>query len=166
VAEGRPANAGEPELPEPVSVQDARAASEAGYDRWAGSHPFPTCLVCGPERPDGLEIFPGGVPGRELFAAPWTPHGSLGDPVAPEYVWAALDCPTSAPVANFGDGPPVVLGRLAARVLAPVHAGRPHAVISWRLGVDGRKRNAGAALFTEAGEAVAWSRATWIELRG
>ena len=168
VAEGRPAGAGELELPEPVSVEEARAASEAGYERWAGSHPFPTCLVCGPERraPDGLEIFPGAVPGRDMFAAPWTPDASLGDPVAPEYVWAALDCPTSAPVANFGDGPPVVLGRLAARVLAPVRAGRPHAVISWRLGVDGRKRTAGAALFTEAGEAVAWSRATWIELRG
>ncbi len=168
VAEGGPAGADELELPEPVSVEEAGAASEAGYERWAGSHPFPTCLVCGPERrpPEGFEIFPGELPGSEQFAAPWTPDASLGDPVAPEYVWAALDCPTSAPVAHYGDGPPLVLGRLAARVLAPVRAGLPHAVISWRLGVDGRKRTAGAALFTEAGEAVAWSRAVWIELRG
>jgi hypothetical protein len=166
VAEARPAS-GELELPEPVGVDEARAASEAGYEHWAGSHPFPTCLVCGPERrpPDGFAIFPGELPGGGRFAAPWVPDESLGDPVPPEFVWAALDCPTSAPVANFGDGPPVVLGRLAARLLAPVRAGQPHAIVSWALGVDGRKRSAAAALFTEEGEGVAWSRATWIELR-
>jgi hypothetical protein len=164
VAEGTPA-AVDLELPEPVSVGDARAASEAGYGRWAGAHPFPTCLVCGPGRDDGFAIFPGKLREEDMFAAPWTPDASLGDPVPPEFVWAALDCPTSAPVANFGEGPPVVLGKLAARLDAPVVAGRPHVLVSWRLGVDGRKRRSAAALFTDSGEAVAWSRAVWIELR-
>jgi hypothetical protein len=168
VAEGRPAEV-EVELPAPVTVEDARVASEAGYRRWAGAHPFRNCLVCGPDRrpPEGFAIFPGELAGGELFAAPWVPDPSLADAaglVRPEFVWAALDCPTSAPVANYGEGPPLVLGRLAARLAAPVHAGRPHAVVSWRLGVDGRKRSAAAALFSQAGEAVAWSRALWIEL--
>ena len=85
---------------------------------------------------------------------------------APEQAWAALDCPTSAPVANFGEGPPCVLARLTARIDSPPEPGRPHVVLSWPLGLEGRKRHAGAALFSEDGLPLAVSRALWIELRG
>jgi acyl-CoA thioesterase FadM len=81
-------------------------------------------------------------------------------------VWAALDCPTSAPVANFGEGPAVVLARLTARVDHPVRVGEPYAIVSWPLDVDGRKRHAAAALFDADGRLLAESRALWIELRG
>ena len=69
--------------------------------------------------------------------ATWTPDPWLGDDglVRPECVWGGLDCPTSAPVANFGQGPPVVLARLtsgpctpSARVRCPADE------------IDGRKR--------------------------
>ena len=148
-------------------MEEAGAASEAGYERWAGSHPFPTCLVCGPERrpPEGFEIFPGELPGRQLFASRWTPDASLGDPVATEYAWAALDCPTSAPVVNFGLGPPCVLARLSAALELPVEAGRPHALVSWPIETDGRKRHSGVALFDGQGRTLARARALWIELR-
>ena len=169
VAEGRPARL-ELEPPEPVTFDDAGRASERGYARWSDSHPFPTCVVCGPDREplDGFRIFPGEVEGRDVFAAPWTPDGSLaGDDglVRPECVWAALDCPTSAPVALYEEGRPIVLAQLAVSIERPVHAGEPHVLMSWRLGVDGRKRRGAAALLGAGGELLARSEALWIELR-
>jgi hypothetical protein len=156
------------DVPEPLSVEEAGEAARAGYARWTRGHPFPTCFVCGPEREpgDGLRIFPGPVPDRDLWAASWMPDASLAEAgaVLPECVWAALDCPTSAPVANFGEGAPVVLARLTARLDAPVDAGRAHVLLSWKLGANGRKRHAAAALFSENGELLACSRALWIEL--
>ena len=51
------------------------------------------------------------------FVATWTPG-------EPGMVWAALDCPTSAPVMNADKDPPIVLARLAAAVDAGAGAGR------------------------------------------
>jgi hypothetical protein len=157
------------DAPAPVSPADARAASKAGLEEWTARHPFPTCVVCGPDREprDGMRLFPGSL-GDGRFAAEWTPDRSLGaggDPVPRECVWAALDCPTSAPVADFGERPPVVLARLSARLDHPVVVGEPHAIVSWPLEVDGRKRHAAAALFNAEGRLLCASRALWIELR-
>jgi hypothetical protein len=156
--------------PGPVAIADARAASRADAQRWSAAHPFPSCFVCGPERAagDGLRIFPGRVGEGGLHAADWTPDRSLADAsgaVASACVWAALDCPTSAPVANFETGPPMMLGRLAARLERPVEAGLPHALVSWPIGAEGRKREAGSALYSAAGDRLAVARAMWIELR-
>ena len=169
VAEGRPAEL-ELEVPAPVGAEEAVAASAAGAERWTAVHPFRTCVVCGPGRApgDGYRLFPGAVAGRPgMFAALWTPDASLADGPAlrPECVWAALDCPTSAPVATYGAGPPGMLARLTGRLEGAVEPERPHVVVSWGLGVDGRKRHAAAALFAPEGALVARSRALWIELR-
>jgi hypothetical protein len=169
VAEGWPAEL-ELDMLEPVDAELAAAASEAGEERWTSVHPFRTCVVCGPSREpgDGYRLFPGPVPGRPgVFAAVWTPHPSLadGDEVRAECVWAALDCPTSAPVASYGTGPPGMLARLTARLDRPVEPGRPHVAVSWGLGIDGRKRHAAAALFAPDGNVAGRSRALWIELR-
>jgi hypothetical protein len=161
---------GEP--PAAVSVDEARAA--AARSAFLEVHPFPTCFVCGPRRAehDGLRIYAGPVEGRDLFAAPWTPAADLarGDGTLPaEIVWAALDCPTSAPGMNE-PGPdgsllPIVLARLAVDLRAPVEAGAEHVVTSWEIGRDGRKREAGSALFDAGGRLLASARALWIELR-
>lgn len=169
VAEGRPAEV-EVVPPGPVGVDEARVASRRGLEHWSEGHPFPTCVVCGPDREpgDGFRIFPGELAGRAVFAADWTPDPSLAGAdgvVREECVWAALDCPTSAPVANFGQGPAIVLARLAAGVLGPVRAGEPHVLISWRLGIDGRKRRGAAALLAADGTLLAASEALWIETR-
>jgi hypothetical protein len=174
VAEARPALV-DVEPPAPVTVDEAVAASGRGPFLDPADHPFPRCFVCGPAREegDGLRIFAGptGADGGALFAAAWTPPVSLadGDGCLPEQlIWAALDCPTSGPVANDPGKAgflPIVLGRLAAHVDRPVMAGDPHVVMAWPLGVDGRKREAAAALFTADGELCARSRALWIELR-
>ena len=157
------------DTPDAVEPERAAAASEAGREHWTGVHPFPGCVVCGPDREpgDGMRVFPGEL-ADGLFAAEWTPDESLSDAegrVRPECVWAALDCPTSAPVANFGQGPPVVLARLTARLGCPVNVGESHALVSWPLGRDGRKREAASALVTGDGETLACARALWIQLR-
>ncbi len=68
----------------PVDLASARAAS-AAYPGLV-EHPFPGCYVCGPQRTDGLRIFPGrcrtvgrprrfGHPGRSSpprSGPPWT----------------------------------------------------------------------------------------------
>jgi hypothetical protein len=169
VADGRPADL-DLTPPQPVDPELADRAAREGYAHWASEHPFPTCVICGPDREagDGYRVFPGELPGDGLFAASWTPDPSLADAdglVRAECVWGALDCPTSAPVANFGEGPPMVLARLTAWLERPVPAGRRHALVSWPLEVDGRKRHAGAALFDGEGKLLGRSRALWIELR-
>lgn len=152
-----------------VTPEQASDASAVGFERWQATHPFPTCVVCGPDREpgDGFQIFPAPLEeGR--FAAAWTPHDSLAaddGSVRPECVWAALDCPTSAPLANYGEGPPIVLARLATSIDAPVMAGAAHALVSSELGREGRKREAACVLFDSAGTALARARALWIELR-
>lgn len=154
----------DPEVPDPVSLEAAKAASRdfIGFR----NHAFPTCFACGPERKpgDGLRIFAGPVPGRNLVAAPWTPDASLATPqgfVAPAFVWAALDCPGYAAACP---GAPAVLGRMAAEVLGPVRPEEAHLVVAWPLGSEGRKAFAGTALFRPDGRLLGHARQTWIRL--
>lgn len=159
------------DVPHAVPAGEIAAAERAGHERWTATHPFPTCVVCGPERNpgDGMRIFPIELPERDgLFGACWTPGEWVDDGdgwVRPELVWAALDCPTSGPVLNYDDGPPAVLARLVARLACPVRVGEPHTILSWGLEVDGRKRHAAAALYDSRGSLTCVSRALWIELR-
>lgn len=158
-------------LPAPVSVGDARAAAARSRLRQRPQeHPFPGCFVCGPDRPDGLDILPGPVPGRDLAAAVWSPDPALAGldgAVRPEFVWAALDCPGG--IAAIGDGPPAgppwVLGRFAVTRDLPVRPAQPHVVLGWRIEHAGRKLLAGSAVLTPDGAVAAYARATWIQLR-
>jgi hypothetical protein len=169
VAEARAAEL-DLDVPEPVSLDDAMAGHREGHRRWDDVHPFPECVVCGSAREgaDGFGILAGPVGDGGVFASDWTPDPSLGDEhgeVRRECVWAALDCPSSSPVGNPDGNPPIVLAQLTARVKGPVKVARPHVVISWPIEMDGRKRWAGSAIFTEHGELLAMARALWIELR-
>jgi hypothetical protein len=162
VAEARPATVAL-DVPAAVSLAQAQRAAE-GYPLFRG-HPFPTCFTCGPGRAagDGLRIFPGPLPGGDLWAAPWTPDPSVAGRdglVAPEVVWAALDCPGGLAIL---DGAVAVLGRMAARVLARPLAGTPYCLVAWPNGApDGRKRPAGSALLDGHGGVLAVARAVWV----
>lgn len=174
VLEARPVSLDDLEPPEPVSLGEARAADAASGFRDHDVHPFPTCVVCGPDRAegDGLRMFPGPLPDGRC-ATVFRPDASLADAageVAPAAVWAALDCPSSGPVLDMSPGAasrraPSVLARLAVRIDAPLRAGEEYVSVAWKLGEDGRKRSSGTALFTADGELVALGRALWIELR-
>jgi hypothetical protein len=153
------------DVPPAASVEQA-AAAEAESLFLDDSHPFPTCFACGPLRDegDGLRLFAGWVAERELFAATWTPAAEFGSDgsVDPLFVWAALDCPSSAPAMG---GQTIVLASLAAEVRAPVAVGEPHVIGSWEIERDGRKHWSGVAIWDAAGNVCAAGRALWIELR-
>ena len=155
IAEARRAPPFALDVPAPVSVEEAEEASK----RYPGfqHHAYPTCFSCGPERDDGLRIFPGPVAGREgLVAAPWTPAE-----VRPEIIWAALDCPSGWAVDEFQrEG--VMLGRMAAGIRELPTVGERHIVVGWPVGEEGRKRHAGSALYSPAGDVLAIARSTWI----
>jgi hypothetical protein len=145
------------EPPAPVGWDEAVAAQAPDLDS-----PFPHCFVCGHARDDGLHIHAGAVEGRDVVAAPWQ---VAPDTVGPEYVWAALDCPGAYATGALGRGA-IVLGRLTARVERVPEAGERCVVVGWPLGSEGRKHDAGTALFTDAGELLGLARALWIEPRG
>jgi hypothetical protein len=155
IAEARRAPPLDLDVPAPVSVEEAEEASK-GYPGFQ-HHAYPTCFTCGPERDDGLRIFPGPVEGRDgLVASPWTP-----EEVRPEIIWAALDCPGGWAVDDFQrEG--VMLGRMAAGIRELPRVGERHVVVGWPVGEEGRKRHAGSALYSASGEVLALARSTWI----
>jgi hypothetical protein len=149
-----------PAMPEPTPPDPDDPVYGALHE-----HPFPTCFACGPARDDGLRIFATRLPGRtDMVAAHWTPGAALGNgEVAPEFVWAALDCPTGHACAIET---PAVLARLAVRRLAAVRPGVRHVVAAWQTSREGRKHHAAGCLYdASTGEPVAVSSALWIELR-
>jgi hypothetical protein len=155
------------ELPAAPSYFEAVEASR----RYTGfhSHRFPTCFVCGTQRPrgDGMRIFAGPIPERRIVAAPWVPDTSLdqGDgKVRPEFMSAALDCPGYYAVSD--DDRMMLLAELTVHLDRLVHVDESCTVIGWSLGSNGRKHAAGTAIFDEDGEVCGRARALWIEPRG
>jgi hypothetical protein len=152
---------------EPPSVLGVEAAATAGGDPgWYPGHPFPGCFVCGPDRAEGLRIFPGPLDGTSATA--WTPSAEFADDrghVVGEIVWSALDCPSFAPSRGL-PAPPIamVLGRLTAELRAPVTAGHAYVVVAWLIAREGRKLDTGSALADADGRVVAVARARWIEI--
>ena len=166
IAEARPLPSLELELPEPVGVEEARRASE-NY-RAPADGMFSNCFVCGPARgEDCFEVFAGQVEERELVATPWTPPAWAAEEgeVRPEFVWAALDCPTYFASHLEGELTLSMLVRQRAELLGPIQAGAQHVVVAWPIAVEGRKRLAGAALLSAEGEALAVAEALLIEPR-
>jgi hypothetical protein len=167
VAEARPVAGVEVEVPDPVGVEDARRASTLYRSPSEGI--FSRCFVCGPAREDSFGVFAGLVEGRDLVASPWTPPEWAADSsgeVRPEFVWAALDCPTYFAAHPEEEGMPLsFLVRQSVEILAPVAAGVEHVVVAWRLGVEGRKRHVGAAVLSADGEPLAVARVLMLEPR-
>ncbi|MDG4833130.1 hypothetical protein O7627_28045 [Solwaraspora sp. WMMD1047] len=155
----------------PVGWQTATAAAAdyAGHR----DHPFPRCYVCGPERTDGLRIFPGRLPDGRT-AAPFEVPADVG----PATVWAALDCPggwsviaPDLPGPAAGDHPepagnrPYVLGRIAAVVTALPTPGDRCVVLGAAVRAEGRKALVHSTLYGPDGALLAYARATWIATR-
>ena len=173
VAEAVPADPVDVLPPMAVDLDTARAAMD-GYLGFE-DHMFPTCWVCGPERPDGdgLHLYTGPVAGAPagtgLVASTWTPDADVDDGtghVAAEQVWAALDCPTFFGAAS-GDGTlrPAVLARLNATQHAPVPVGEELVVLGWTTHpADGRKHHGASAILTADGTVLAAAEALWVAL--
>jgi hypothetical protein len=136
-----------------VGPETAAAASRhyAGFTR----HPFPTCYVCGPQRPDGLRIFPGPLPGGRTPAPRIVPDG-----VDLTTVWAALDCPGGWTAIQ--DGSTYVLGRIAAFVDRLPEPGSACIVVGAAIEIAGRKAKVNSTVYAPEGHRIATARATWI----
>jgi hypothetical protein len=159
IASAGPAQGGlsDPVPPVPWGEAMAAAGSYAGFT----SHPFPTCFVCGPQRPpgDGLRLFAGRVPDGRT-AAPWI----VPDDIEPTLMWAAMDCPGGWAIGL--EDRPYVLGRLAARVDALPAAGDGCVVMGALVAEDGRKAHVLSTVYGSDGAVLALARATWIALPG
>jgi hypothetical protein len=154
-------------LPAPPSFAQAQAASPSylGFR----THTFPGCFVCGPQREpgDGLCIYPGPLEDSTMIAAPWTPDASLADEagnVHSEYLWSALDCPGAFCIMPLSEGVAIVLGELCASIVGIARAGEQCVVAAWPLDAQGRKHFAGTAIFGDAGQPIAFAKATWVEV--
>ncbi len=157
------------DLAPPVAPSYAEAEEASKSYIGFTNHAFPRCFVCGPQRApvDGMRIFPGVIEARSLVAAPWIPDRSLaGDSrkVDSVFIWSALDCSGGFSVLPVPEGKAILLGELWARIDGAVAAGERCVVVGWSLGIEGRKRLAGSAVYSEAGKPVAVARATWIEV--
>lgn len=154
---------GVPPLADTATIRAAMPSREA----LRAYHPFPTCFGCGPDREDGdgLCLFAGEVDrDARVWGVTWTPPGD--GTVDPVLVWAALDCPSSAPAQDPTGERPIVLGRFAVDLRHPVPAaGAEHRIVSAPLVHEGRKRTNAVWLLDAADVVLAAGRATWIELK-
>ncbi len=167
IVEARRVPAFEIEVPAPVSPEQAREA----MGRYPGEEegPFSRCFVCGLAREDSLGVFSGRVEGREVVASTWTPPDwTAGEDgrARPEFVWSVLDCPTFfGAFIDVEELPLSFLGRITARIDSLPAIGEEHVLMSWPLGINGRKAESGVALLTATGEVLAAARAVLIEAK-
>lgn len=140
--------------------------AEAASRRYRGftSHWFPCCFVCGPDRRDGLHVFPGPVEGTEQVACPWIPDASVGSAqglVSTEFLWAVLDCPGSFTFPQ-PEGKAIVLGEFQVQIFGDVSVGERCVLVAWQIATLGRKHHTATALFGEFGGCRALGLATFI----
>lgn len=162
------------DVPSPPDFAAARAARDQSPSLQlrlnalipGGTGIHPVCVCCGADvaEGEGLHVFAAPVPGFRGMAAAWRPAPGLADNAGllPErLVWTALDCPGQ--FAYLAEGVRTgFLGRMTARLLAPVAADADYVVIGWTLGVERRKHFAGTALFDSQGTLYAVAQQTWI----
>jgi hypothetical protein len=159
------------DAPPPVGYQAAvRAAANFDVDDYRAGHEYPGCYTCGPDRHvgDGLRIFPAATDRPDLYVWPWTPDppqlGESGDVDVP-VMWAALDCPSGlAWIRQDPDMGAVVLGKMAAVIHRTASPGEHLVVAGWTEPPQGRRRPARSAIYSETGDVLATSRATWVVL--
>lgn len=154
-----------PRAPDPDSAAAAGALGRMRAHARTGN-PYRRCFGCGIDRHDGLRIIPAPVGEDGVVATDWTPaadlagaDGTLSAPV----IWAALDCPAGiAWTHRLPDAPPMMTGRIAARIDAPIRAGERLVAMGWPIAQDGRKLHAGTALVDAGGVVRARSLQLWL----
>jgi hypothetical protein len=157
IAEGEPELPLDDDPPRRPTLEEARAARPSN-----GFGEFNRCWVCSPTREDGLGVRFGDIGGGLTAAV--LEAGEPGGTLAPELVWAALDCPSYTP--ELWDAPrPSLLARMSVELLAPAPAGEPLVVVGWSRGTDGRKHHSATALLDGNGSTLARATALWIEVR-
>lgn len=162
--EARPAFSVEPPvIPTMEEALDARRR----HPMLGVRHPLSSCVVCGPERLDGLRVTPGPLASdREVLASPFIPSEqyAVDRIVRPAAVWGALDCP-SYPAGALRDRRFCLLGMLEAHQVRPLHAQERLVVVGWTTATGGRSIRTASAILDGDGAVVASARAVWVALR-
>lgn len=167
IGRARPVDEVDVEPPVRPSLADAREASRRhpGHGR---DTCFPDCFVCGSRRHDGLGIHFGPLRGHSgVTAAVFLPDATVPNRdgvVAPDMVWAALDCPSYTPPL-WDRERPSLLARLSVERLDSVCVGEPVIATGWHVASEGRKHHTASALLSPEGDVLARARALWITLR-
>lgn len=152
------------EVPPMPSLEQV-AAAEPNFVGFTG-HELPCCFVCGTQREhgDALCIHPGPV-AEGLVATRWRAPAELADAqghLPARFVWAALDCPGFFAVQSRAVH--ALLGRFTVQQLAPVPIQQDLVVMGWAIAHDGRKHQAGTAIYSADGQLLGWGHATWISI--
>ena len=153
-----------PPIPDDAGVAAAHDAFLKAED---GEHLIPYCFVCGDCRGpgDGLRIFSGPAPDSPVNADFWTPAEDLAGSdglVCPEFLWAALDCPTAFALRVGGRF--TLLGRMAVEIYRRPKPRERLIVAAWRTGADGRKHFSDSILLDANRDVIAAANTLWIEL--
>lgn len=130
-------------------------------------HPLSDCVVCGPERTDGLRVTPGPLDDDvDVLAAPFVPTDrfAVDGRVRTAAVWGALDCP-SYPAAEARARRLGLLGTLEAHQVRPIGVGEELVVVGWTVAAGGRSTRTASAILDRDGAVVASARAVWVVLR-
>jgi hypothetical protein len=112
-----------------------------------------------------LRIFAGPVAEREMVATPWVPSAAWADAdgvILPEFIWAALDCPSYWAHAGISRA---LLARLALDITERPRVGETLILAAWPVSAEGRKHFSRGALYRADGQVLARAEALWIELK-
>jgi len=166
VARARPVDGVDVEPPVRPTLADAREASRRHPGHGVDTY-FSDCFVCGTRRHDGLGIHFGPLRGHgDVNAAVFLPDATVPNRdgiVAPDMIWAALDCPSYVPQL-WDPERPSLLARLAVERLDCVEVGEPVIAVGWHIASEGRKHHTASALLSAHGRVLARGRALWITL--
>ena len=104
---------------------------------------------------------PGSV-APDTVTALWRPHPSLtrDGRIAPEFVWAALDCPGGWAVDLLGR--PMVLGRVTGQVEAVPEVGEDVVVMGKLVGQEDRKSFSVTTAYDADSRVLGRASAVWI----
>lgn len=152
--------------PPVVPTYDEALAARQAHPQRGIRHPLSDCVVCGPERVDGMGVTPGPHPDRDdVLVAPFEPRADLAADgnARIEAVWGALDCP-SYPAALMRERRFALLGELTGHVVRDIAVGERLVAVGWMTGRGRRSHRTSVAIVDAAGKTVASSRATWVEI--
>lgn len=155
-------------LEPPVRPTAAEADSARARHPLRGlRHPLSDCVVCGPERLDGLGVTPGPLESDpDVLAAPFRPTSgyAVDGLVRPAAVWGALDCPSYS-AADLRTRRFCLLGSLEACLVRPVEVTETLVVVGWTREAGNRSVRTASAIIDEDGAVVASARAVWVAVR-
>lgn len=152
--------------PPTVPTFDAAQAASAAHPLRGVRHALSDCVVCGPDRPDGLRVTPGPLVGHPgVLAAPFVPtsRDATAGVAHLAAVWGALDCP-SYPAEALVDGTICLLGTLTAHVQRDLRLGERFVAVGWTLERRDRTVHTASALVDDNGITVASAWAVWVKL--